>query len=209
MAARSPSRSPSGRVRLDSPARQMVAAAMVIAHTLGGGAAHTFDALASSLRARASAQREAEVMAAQARASALVIGVAPFAFAMVIAAVDPSMAAARRAVGCRSAVPRRWHRVRDRRALLDSTTVEEGTMIALFAAISACHRRRAAASPPPGPCGHGRPVCGGRCRRPVRLGLRGGPHCCGCAAAGGGAHERPARACARRCRWPRSTTARG
>jgi tight adherence protein B len=77
-----------------SPARQMVAAAMVIAHTLGGGAAHTFDALASSLRARASAQREAEVMAAQARASALVIGVAPFAFAMVIAAVDPSIAAA-------------------------------------------------------------------------------------------------------------------
>ncbi len=77
-----------------SPARQMVAAAMVIAHTIGGGAAHTFDALASSLRARASAQREAEVMAAQARASALVIGVAPFAFALVIAAVDPSIAGA-------------------------------------------------------------------------------------------------------------------
>ena len=77
-----------------SPARQMVAAAMVIAHTLGGGAAHTFDALASSLRARASARREAEVMAAQARASALVIGAAPFAFALVIAAVDPSMARA-------------------------------------------------------------------------------------------------------------------
>ena len=75
-----------------SPARQMVAAAMVIAHTLGGGAAHTFDALASSLRARASARRESEVMAAQARASALVIGVAPFAFALVISAVDPSMA---------------------------------------------------------------------------------------------------------------------
>jgi len=78
----------------NSPARQMVAAAMVIAHTLGGGAAHTFDALASSLRARGSAQREAEVMAAQARASALVIGVAPLAFAMVIAAVDLSMARA-------------------------------------------------------------------------------------------------------------------
>ena len=77
-----------------SPARQMVAAAMVIAHTLGGGAAHTFDALASSLRARASARREADVMAAQARASAVVIGVAPFAFALVIAAVDPSMAGA-------------------------------------------------------------------------------------------------------------------
>ena len=75
-----------------SPARQMVAAAMVIAHTVGGGAAHTFDALASSLRARASARREADVMAAQARASALVIGVAPFAFAMVIGAVDPGMA---------------------------------------------------------------------------------------------------------------------
>jgi tight adherence protein B len=72
----------------------MVAAAMVIAHTLGGGAAHTFDALASSLRARGSAHREAEVMAAQARASALVIGIAPFAFAMVITAVDPSMAGA-------------------------------------------------------------------------------------------------------------------
>jgi tight adherence protein B len=78
----------------DASARHMVAAAMVIAHTLGGGAAHTFDALASSLRARAAAQREAEVMAAQARASALVIGVAPFAFAMVIAAVDPSIAGA-------------------------------------------------------------------------------------------------------------------
>ena len=77
-----------------SPARQMVAAAMVIAHTLGGGAAHTFDALASSLRARASARRESEVMAAQARASALVIGLAPFAFAMVLGAVDPSMASA-------------------------------------------------------------------------------------------------------------------
>ena len=33
-------------------------------------------------------------MAAQARASAVVIGVAPFAFALVIAAVDPSMASA-------------------------------------------------------------------------------------------------------------------
>jgi tight adherence protein B len=77
-----------------SPARQMVAAAMVIAHTLGGAAAHTFDALASSLRARASARREADVMAAQARASALVIGVAPLAFALVIGALDPSMASA-------------------------------------------------------------------------------------------------------------------
>jgi tight adherence protein B len=77
-----------------SSARQMVAAAMVIAHTLGGAAAHTFDALASSLRARASARREAEVMAAQARASAMVIGAAPFVFALVIVAVDPSVASA-------------------------------------------------------------------------------------------------------------------
>ena len=77
-----------------SPARQMVAAAMAVSHRVGGASAHTFDALASSLRARASARREAQVMAAQARASALVIGVAPLAFALVIAAVDPSIAAA-------------------------------------------------------------------------------------------------------------------
>jgi tight adherence protein B len=76
-----------------APARQMVAAAMVIAHRVGGSAAHTFDALASSLRARASARRDAQVMAAQAHASALIIGVAPFAFAVVIAAVDPATAA--------------------------------------------------------------------------------------------------------------------
>jgi Flp pilus assembly protein TadB len=76
-----------------APARHMVAAAMVIAHRVGGGAAHTFDALASSLRARASARREAQVMAAQAHASALIIGVAPLAFAVVIATVDPATAA--------------------------------------------------------------------------------------------------------------------
>jgi tight adherence protein B len=76
-----------------SPARQMVAAAMAVSHRVGGASAHTFDALASSLRARASARREAHVMAAQARASALVIGLAPLAFAFVIAAIDPSIAA--------------------------------------------------------------------------------------------------------------------
>ena len=75
-----------------SPARHMVAAAMAVSHRVGGASAHTFDALASSLRARASARREAHVMAAQARASALVIGFAPLAFALVIAAVDPSIA---------------------------------------------------------------------------------------------------------------------
>lgn len=75
-----------------APARHMVAAAMVIAHRVGGNSAHTFDALASSLRARASARREAHVMAAQAYASALVIGLAPLAFAVVIAAVDPAIA---------------------------------------------------------------------------------------------------------------------
>jgi tight adherence protein B len=77
-----------------SSARQMVAAAMVVAHRVGGSAAHTFDALASSLRARAAARREAQVMATQARASAMVIGVAPLAFAVVIAAVDPAVAVA-------------------------------------------------------------------------------------------------------------------
>jgi tight adherence protein B len=77
-----------------APTRHMVAAAMVIAHRVGGRAAHTFDALASSLRARASARRDAHVMAAQAHASALIIGVAPLAFAIVIAAVDPVTAAA-------------------------------------------------------------------------------------------------------------------
>ena len=76
-----------------SPARHMVAAAMAVSHRVGGASAHTFDALASSLRARASARREAHAMAAQARASALVIGLAPLAFALVIAAVDPSLAA--------------------------------------------------------------------------------------------------------------------
>jgi tight adherence protein B len=77
-----------------SPTRQMVAAAMVLAHRVGGQAARTFDSLASSLRARAAARREAQVMAAQARASALVIGVAPIAFALVLAAFDPAIAGA-------------------------------------------------------------------------------------------------------------------
>lgn len=77
-----------------SPARQMVAAAMAVSHRVGGASAHTFDALASSLRARASVRREAHAMAVQARASAFVIGIAPLAFALVIAAADPSTIAA-------------------------------------------------------------------------------------------------------------------
>jgi tight adherence protein B len=71
-----------------SRARRLVAAAVVVAHDVGGGAAQTFDAVATSLRTRADAHRDANVMAAQARASALVIGAAPMAFAMMVASVD-------------------------------------------------------------------------------------------------------------------------
>ena len=72
-----------------SPARLMVAAAIAVGHQAGGEAAYAFDALAASLRQREAAQREVEVMAAQARAQAWVIAAAPGGFAAVMALVDP------------------------------------------------------------------------------------------------------------------------
>jgi len=71
------------------------------------------------------------------------------------------------------------------------------------------------ASPHPLARGHGRSVRGGRCRRPLRVGVRGRSHRVCCLPSGGRARERPSRARVRRCdgrdrRWcPLERRARG
>lgn len=67
----------------------LAAAALSLGAELGGAAAQSLDAVAGTLRDRDAARREARALSAQARASALVIGVAPVAFLFVVAAADP------------------------------------------------------------------------------------------------------------------------
>jgi Flp pilus assembly protein TadB len=67
----------------------LAAAALGLGAELGGAAARSLDGVAGTLRDRNSVRREVHALSAQARASAVVIGTAPVAFLLVVAAADP------------------------------------------------------------------------------------------------------------------------
>jgi len=67
----------------------LAAAALGLGAELGGAAARSLDGVAGTLRDRNGVRREVRALSAQARASAVVIGSAPLAFLVVVAAADP------------------------------------------------------------------------------------------------------------------------
>ncbi|MEY2404355.1 MAG: tight adherence protein, partial [Acidimicrobiaceae bacterium] len=67
----------------------LAAAALGLGAELGGAAARSLDGVAGTLRDRNGIRREVRALSAQARASAVVIGAAPVAFLLVVAAADP------------------------------------------------------------------------------------------------------------------------
>ena len=71
----------------------LVAAALSLAAEVGGAAARSLDGVADTLRDREAARREVRALSTQARASALVIGLGPVAFAFIVLVTDPSSAA--------------------------------------------------------------------------------------------------------------------
>jgi tight adherence protein B len=70
-----------------------VAGALSVAAETGGAASTALDGLARSLRDALGAQAEAAALSAQARLSAIVVGVAPIAYLVFAAATDPHAAA--------------------------------------------------------------------------------------------------------------------
>ena len=66
------------------------AGALAVATTTGGRAATAITGLAASLRDRLATVAEARALSAQARASAVVVGVAPLAYLVFAAIVDPA-----------------------------------------------------------------------------------------------------------------------
>jgi Flp pilus assembly protein TadB len=85
---------------------RFVMAAMTLALDTGAAQAATLDVVAQRVRERVALRREVRAAAASARASAMVVAAAPFAFALVVAAVDPSVVlAALRTSGGRACVP--------------------------------------------------------------------------------------------------------
>jgi tight adherence protein B len=68
----------------------LVAAALALGAELGGAAARSLDGVADTLRDRNAMRREVRALSAQARASAIVIGAAPAAFAGLVAVADPA-----------------------------------------------------------------------------------------------------------------------
>ncbi len=66
-----------------------VAGALTVAATTGGRAAGALTGLAASLRDRLACTAEARALSAQARASAVVVGVAPIAYLLFATVVDP------------------------------------------------------------------------------------------------------------------------
>jgi tight adherence protein B len=73
----------------DLPGVRAVAGALAVASSVGGGAADAMDGLASSLCLRLDAADEARALSAQARLSAVVIGVAPLGYLVFSGIVDP------------------------------------------------------------------------------------------------------------------------
>ncbi len=67
----------------------LAAAALTVAARVGGPGARAVDGAAASLRDRLDADAEAASLATQGRASALVLTIAPVAFALLLSGVDP------------------------------------------------------------------------------------------------------------------------
>jgi Flp pilus assembly protein TadB len=72
--------------------RVLVGTALRLAAESGGAVASVLDGVAESIRDRRHLDREVTALASQARASAMVLIVAPIAFAMLMATVDPRVA---------------------------------------------------------------------------------------------------------------------
>jgi tight adherence protein B len=69
---------------------RLAAAALALGAELGGAAAAALDGVAATLRDRNAVRREIRALSSQARASALVIVVAPVGFTMIMALADPA-----------------------------------------------------------------------------------------------------------------------
>lgn len=74
------------------PGVRLAVAALALAAETGGASARSVDGVATTLRERHALDREVSALSAQARLSALVIGLAPLAFAAFAAATDPRTA---------------------------------------------------------------------------------------------------------------------
>jgi tight adherence protein B len=70
------------------PNRQLTATALDLASRTGGASARVLDGVAASLRERVALEREVAALSSQARASAIVLVVAPVVFAAVASMVD-------------------------------------------------------------------------------------------------------------------------
>ncbi len=68
---------------------RLTGAALALSAELGGAAARSLDGVAATLRDRNAVRREVRALSSQARASAVVIGVAPLGFAVIAAALEP------------------------------------------------------------------------------------------------------------------------
>lgn len=76
------------RAEDDRPNRTLAATALELASTTGGASAGVLDGVAASLRERIGLEREVAALSSQSRASAVVLIVAPVAFAAAAAIVD-------------------------------------------------------------------------------------------------------------------------
>ena len=76
----------------DEPATRLAGAALVVAAELGGPGAAAIDATAASLRERHAVDDEIAALSVQARLSALLLTVAPIAFAALLTTLDPTSA---------------------------------------------------------------------------------------------------------------------
>jgi tight adherence protein B len=83
----------SWRQRRPTPVVSLATAVLTFGVDTGGSLARAVDGAAATLRERLALQGEVRVLAAQARASALVVVVAPVGFTLVVAIADPRVAA--------------------------------------------------------------------------------------------------------------------
>jgi tight adherence protein B len=76
----------------DVPGALLAAAALGLAFEAGGPQARAVDGVAATLRQRLAAAAQVRTLATQARASAMVIGLAPLGFGALASATDPRTA---------------------------------------------------------------------------------------------------------------------
>jgi tight adherence protein B len=79
--------------RRPSPSVRLAVAALCLGVETGGAQARALDGVAATLRQRLAAAAEARALATQARASALVIALAPVAFCALATGTDPRVGA--------------------------------------------------------------------------------------------------------------------